>query len=72
MRTLRTMAIKVHVFNNISFDTNGSAVNDSEDNDSEFELINQSKASSTTVEPFKLMKVDSGDFTSPPNEQKPP
>lgn len=54
---------KVHVFNNISFDTNGSAVNDSEDNDSEFELINQSKASSTTVEPFKLMKVDSGDYS---------
>ena len=47
----------------ISFDTNGSAVNDSEDNDSEFELINQSKASSTTVEPFKLMKVDSGDYS---------
>ena len=54
---------KVHVFNNISFDTNGSAVNDSEDNDSEFELINQSKASSTTVEPFKLIKVDSGDYS---------
>lgn len=54
---------KVHVFNNISFDTNGSAVNDSDDNDSEFELINQSKASSTTVEPFKLMKVDSGDYS---------
>ena len=54
---------KVHVFNNISFDTNGSAVNDSEDNDSEFELINQSKASSTTVEPFKLMKVDNGDYS---------
>lgn len=51
------------MFNNISFDTNGSAVNDSEDNDSEFELINQSKASSTTVEPFKLMKVDSGDYS---------
>lgn len=54
---------KVHVFNNISFDTNGSAVNDSEDNDSEFELINQSKASSTTVEPFKIIKVDSGDYS---------
>ena len=54
---------KVHVFNNISFDTNDSAVNDSDDNDSEFELINQSKASSTTVEPFKLMKVDSGDYS---------
>lgn len=51
------------MFNNISFDTNGSAVNDSDDNDSEFELINQSKASSTTVEPFKLMKVDSGDYS---------
>ena len=51
------------MFNNISFDTNGSAVNDSEDNDSEFELINQSKASSTTVEPFKLIKVDSGDYS---------
>ena len=62
MRTLRTMAIK-SMFNNISFDTNGSAVNDSEDNDSEFELINQSKASSTTVEPFKLIKVDSGDYS---------
>ena len=54
---------KVHVFNNVSFDTNGSAVNDSADNDSDFELINQSKASSTTVEPFKLMKVDSGDYS---------
>lgn len=51
------------MFNNISFDTNGSAVNDSEDNDSEFELINQSKASSTTVEPFKIIKVDSGDYS---------
>lgn len=26
-------------------------------------MINQSKASSTTVEPFKLMKVDSGDYS---------
>lgn len=54
---------KVNVFNNISFDTSGSAVNDSADDYSDFELINQSQASSTTKEPFKVVKVDSGDYS---------
>lgn len=54
---------KVNVFNNISFDTKGSAVNDSADDYSDFELINQSQASSTTKEPFKVVKVDSGDYS---------
>ena len=63
MRTLRTMAIKSMCSIIYHLTQTALAVNDSEDNDSEFELINQSKASSTTVEPFKLMKVDSGDYS---------
>lgn len=54
---------KVTVFNTVSFDTDGSLIDDNADANDEFELINQSKASSTTVEPFKLVKVDSGDYS---------
>lgn len=54
---------KVNVFNTVSFDTVGSLIDDNADANDEFELINQSKASSTTVEPFKLVKVDSGDYS---------
>lgn len=54
---------KVNVFNTVSFDTDGSLIDDNADANDEFELINQSKASSTTVEPFKLVKVDSGDYS---------
>ena len=53
----------VDAINNISFDTDLAATTDNDSANNSFELLDQSKGTSSTVEPFEIEKVDGGDYS---------